>query len=241
MADITPFNILFDDEDLIAIFKPPGLFVHRSEDAAHEDEAVLTQLRKATKTWLYPLHRLDRPTVGVLVFAKNKATASVLGKAFEAREVDKTYLAVVRGWFPFEHVHVDYAIAREKGAPLKEAQTDFRGLARGRLAIPVGRYPEARYSLVEAKPKSGRYHQIRKHLAHLRYPIVGDTVHGDGRHNRLYREHFDLHRLLLLARSIRFKHPRHQQPIEIVADLDEAFKQVFEAFDWSSDRLSEPS
>lgn len=233
MARIEPLECLYEDDDLIAVFKPHGVFVHRSEDAAQEDTSVLTTLRRQVKCWLYPLHRLDRPTVGVLVFAKNKETASALGKAFEAREVAKTYLTIVRGWFPEESIDLDYAIARDKGAPLKDARTHFQRLATGVLPIPVGKYPEARYSLVLAKPKTGRYHQIRKHLAHLRHPIVGDTVHGDGRHNKLYREHFGLHRLMLLARSIAFKHPHSGELVTIEADLDGAFLKVFRAFDWS--------
>lgn len=189
-------------ERWVAIDKPAGLVVHRGEHT-RDEPAVLQLVRDQLGRYVHPVHRLDRATSGVLLLALDVAAARWLAAAFAEREVDKRYLAIVRGWID-EHGLVDYALTDEGAAIAVPAVTEFARLAAFELPVAIGPHPTARYSLVEAFPRTGRTHQLRKHFAHLRHPIVGDVNYGDGRHNRLFRERFGVHRLLLHAQRLAF-------------------------------------
>lgn len=199
-------DILFRDEALIVVNKPAGLVVHRGW--AREDVYAMTLVRDAIGQHVHPIHRLDRPTSGALVFALDRADVSVLQAAFAEQRVTKRYLALVRG-IPPESGEVDHAIAAEKGATKRPAQTRYR-----RLAVLWDRY-----AWVEAQPLTGRTHQIRRHLRHLSCPIIGDVKHGDGKHNRRFRETLGLHRLALHAVEITLPHPRTGAPISVHAPV----------------------
>jgi tRNA pseudouridine65 synthase len=147
------------------------------------------------------VHRLDRATSGVLVLALDRDAAGWLGAAFAERRVGKRYLAIVRGWIAERGV-VDSPLRDEGATVAVDAVTEFTRLACFEVPVAVGRYATARYSLVEALPRTGRTHQIRRHFAHLRHPIVGDVRYGDGAHNRMFRARFGVHRLLLHAQRI---------------------------------------
>ncbi|RTE86989.1 MULTISPECIES: tRNA pseudouridine(65) synthase TruC [Gammaproteobacteria] len=229
--------ILFQDEHIVVIDKPSGLLVHRTALAWGETEFAMQQLRDQIDQHVFPIHRLDRPTSGVLVFALNSEIARKLSDAFANREVEKTYHAVVRGYMPDSGV-IDYPLVEElddvadkqasKTPEAKEAITEFETVAKVELPFKVSKkHDTSRFSLVKCKPKTGRKHQIRRHLAHLRHPIIGDTNHGDGRQNRFFREHFDCHRLLLIASAIRFEHPVTQEEIHLELPLPEVFKTAF--------------
>lgn len=192
-----PLPVLYRDARLIAVNKPSGLLVHRTVLAAGRD-AALQRVRDQIGQRIYPVHRLDRATSGVLVFGLDPAAAAALATDFREHRVGKLYLAVVRGWPPASGV-IDRPIARHRGGEKRPARTRFRTLATVQLPMPVARWPTARYALVAVCPLSGRRHQIRRHLSAISHPVVGDTTHGDGRHNRLLRAHFDSHRLLLHA------------------------------------------
>jgi tRNA pseudouridine65 synthase len=155
---------------------------------------------------------------------------------FAGRTIEKEYFAVVRGWGP-EAVELDYPLDDDEvaGSARVEARTSFRLLERVELPFAVGRYPSARYSLVAAMPHTGRRHQIRRHLAHLRHPIIGDAVHGDGRHNRFMRESFGIGRLLLHGRRLRFAHPVTGRDVEIVAPPTDELAALFDRFGWAVD------
>jgi tRNA pseudouridine65 synthase len=198
-------QILFQDNHLIAIHKPAGILVHRTR-ISQDRQFVLQMLRDQIGQWVYPVHRLDRPTSGVLVFGLSPESAHLLVQQFEQRQVVKKYLAVVRGYTE-ESGRIDYALREEQGKELQQAITDYRRLATVELPYPVGRYQSARFSLLEITPKTGRMHQIRKHMKHIFHPIAGDTTHGDGKQNQLLRERFGINRLLLTATSLRFNHP----------------------------------
>src|SRR5690606_16128057 len=178
-------------------------------------------------TRVYPVHRLDRATHGVLVFALDEAAARRLGLAFMRGEVQKQYLAIVRGHTPPSGI-IDAPLRDEDDrlAPARDAVTHYHTLSTIELPIAVGRYATARYSSVALEPKTGRTHQLRRHLAHLRHPVVGDVRHGDGRHNRLFRERFGLHRLLLFARRLRFVHPFDGRALELAAAIDPPVAEV---------------
>lgn len=215
-------EVLHEDDALLAVNKPAGLLVHRSAIAADERDFLLDRLQAQTGAPLYLAHRLDRATSGVVLLAKSREIAAELGRQFMARSVEKIYLAVVRGWPDAEGV-IDYALpdVRERG-PRKAAVTHWRLLATATVPIALGRYPEQRYALVEASPQTGRYRQIRRHLKHLSHHLVGDSSHGDGRHNRTFRM-AGVHRMLLHAERLAFAHPDDGRPLRVEAPLDAEF------------------
>jgi len=219
-------EIVHEDAELLAVNKPAGLLVHRSKIAADEDDFLLDRLRDQVGSTLFLAHRLDRATSGVVLLAKSRETAGELGRQFMARGVVKRYLAVVRGWPDAEGV-IDYPLPGVRDhAPRKPALTRWRTLATATVPIPLGKYPEQRYALVEAQPETGRYRQIRKHFHHVSHHIVGDTSHGRGDHNRLWRMHFQMHRLLLHAWRLELMHPTSGAALSLQAPLDETWRRV---------------
>ncbi|MEM7154834.1 MAG: pseudouridine synthase [Myxococcota bacterium] len=228
----TPLDILFRDEHLVAVRKPSGMAVHRS-DQVQDHRPALQTLRNQLRQWVYPVHRLDRGTSGVLLFALDPDTAAAVGRQLTERQVDKRYLAVVRGYAP-EDLEIDYALREDKQQTAKPAQSTLRRLGTVELPIPVGRYPQARYSLVELQPHTGRSRQLRKHMAHIRHPIAGDVSHGEGRHNRLFREHFGVHRLLLHAHRLELTHPHGGEPLHIEAPVGDELRRLFDALGWNN-------
>lgn len=232
-------EILYRDEHLVAVNKPSGLLVHRSMIDRHETAFAIQMLRDQIGRYVYPLHRLDKPTSGVLLFALSKEAAQRMSGLIASRETSKTYLAVVRGYTDIQG-HIDYPLKEQQDKmtdrkartdkPAQEAVTDYVRLATTELPYPVSRYPVARYSLLKLTPHTGRKHQLRRHMKHIMHPIVGDTKHGRGEHNRLFREKFDCHRLLLHADSLRFVHPYTDKSLLIEAEPDETFLRVLELF-----------
>lgn len=219
---LTPIYV---DEHLVAIDKPPGLLVHRTQLAAGEDVAALQLLRDQLGRPVWPVHRLDRGTSGVLVFALSPEVASLLGALFEGGQMHKRYLALVRGWPGAEAGVIDHPLARDPelpsaGQPLLQAQTRWRVLER--LEWPVGtdpRFATTRVALMEAEPLQGRRHQIRRHLKHIAHPILGDATHGKGPLNRAVATHLGLQRLWLHARQLQLTHPVTGAALDLQAPL----------------------
>jgi len=234
-------TILYRDEHLIAIDKPAGLLVHRSDIDRHETRFAVQLLRDQIGRRVQPVHRLDKGTSGVLVFAFDSETTRSLGRQFEANEVHKTYLAVVRGWpaesgiisHPLSRQHDDYGRALSE-AEAQPARTDFLRLATIELPQAVDRYPTARYALVALYPHTGRRHQLRRHMKHIAHPIVGDATHGKGRHNRYFQQQFDCHRLLLSCVELRLRHPLTGGNLSIRAPLGDQFADIIERFGWAA-------
>ena len=202
-----PLPILHQDELLIAVDKPSGMAVHRGW--SKERHVVLTVLRDRLGRHLYPVHRLDRATSGALILALDPGTARRIQERFTAGEVRKRYLALVRGIAP-EAAVIDHPVPNDEDGPRVPAVTEIR-----RIGI------FERYSLVEAIPRTGRMHQIRRHLKHLSHPLIGDVRYGKGEHNRLFRERFGLHRLALHALEIGFDHPESGRPLRLFAPVPE--------------------
>jgi tRNA pseudouridine65 synthase len=233
--------IIYQDERVVAIHKPSGLLVHRSELDRHETRFAVQLLRDQLGRHVYPAHRLDRGTSGVLVFALDKDTARALGGQFERQEVVKTYLAVVRG-HPPEAGRIDHALSRRRDdaewvgeRSTDEAQpavTDFRRLATCELPHQVDRYPTSRYALVELTPHTGRRHQLRRHLKHIAHPIIGDATFGKGRHNRLFQQLFGCHRMLLACVRMQLRHPVDGRILDLCAPPDGEFAAVLAALGW---------
>lgn len=222
-------DILYRDEFIIAVDKPAGLVVHRSK-AARDLVTLMSLLRDQLGGWVYPAHRLDRGTSGVVLFAPDPEAARLVGEAFAARRVHKEYLAVVRGWAP-DAGTIDHPLGTDDDETV-EAQTRFARLEQAELPVRIDRYPTTRYSLVRAEPLTGRTHQVRRHLKHIGHPIVGDTIHGQGRHNRFFRERFASHRLLLHAARLSLPHPATGEELWIDAPLPHDFGDVLAALGW---------
>jgi tRNA pseudouridine65 synthase len=245
-AESTPLEILYQDESLIAINKPSGLLVHKSPIDKHETTFALQMVRDQIGQYVYPVHRLDKPTSGVLLFALNAQMAKTMSLLFRKSQVHKEYIAIVRG-FTEEASLIDYPLKqmldtkaqKQQGITkeAQEAQTKFHRLATVELPYPVSRYPVARYSLVKLYPKTGRKHQLRRHMKHIFHPIVGDTKHGRGEHNKLFREKFSSHRLLLHADRMKFIHPLSQKEVVIHAPVDDTFLKLFQTFQWDIDGM----
>ena len=200
-------SVLFRDDFLLAINKPSGLAVHRG--AARDRIVALQTVRDLAGRHVHAVHRLDRAASGALLFALDPATARQVQERFAAGEVEKRYLALVRGIPPEEGV-IDHPVPRAPGGPRVPAVTRFRRLA-----------TFERYALVEARPSTGRWHQIRRHFKHLSHPLIGDVRYGKGEHNRLFRERFGLHRLALHALELAFEHPHTGERLRIVAPVPE--------------------
>ncbi len=235
-------DILYRDDHLVAIHKPAGLLVHRSNLDRHETRFAVQLLRDQIGRRVLPLHRLDKGTSGVLLFAFDAETARAIGKQFESNTVHKRYLAVVRGW-PADSGVIDHPLSRQFDAfgrkfPVDSPErllaalptvTEFKRLAQVELPFAVDRYPATRYALVELQPHTGRQHQLRRHLKHIAHPIIGDATWGKGVHNRFFQQHFDCQRLLLACTQLGVTHPHDGRPLSIVAPLADNFSRVLDA------------
>jgi tRNA pseudouridine65 synthase len=230
---VTAIDILYQDDALIAVNKPAGLAVHRSKMVGNAEEFLIDLLREQVGGITYLAHRLDRATSGVLLIARSSEIAAALGEQFMGRDVHKQYLAVVRGWPEPEEALIDYPLpgSRETG-PRRDSRTRYQRLATVEVPIALGRYPQQRYAMVLAEPETGRFRQIRKHMAHVHHPIIGDCQHGRGDHNRLYKQYFSCHRMLLHAWRLSFNHPVSGAPMRIEAPLDSAYQALLERFGW---------
>ncbi|WNC69839.1 tRNA pseudouridine(65) synthase TruC [Thalassotalea nanhaiensis] len=234
-------TILYQDEYLVAINKPSGLFVHRSFMDRDEKYFALQLVRDMVGQYVYPLHRLDRPTSGVLLFGLSEDIARKMGQAFTDKTIKKTYYAITRGFLEGEG-QVDYPLKEKldklgdkfvsQDKPAQEAVTDYKSISTASLPIALGKFPSVRYSLVQLKPHTGRRHQIRRHLAHLRHPIIGDINYGDNKQNPFFGEHFGFKRLMLHAQKLQFSHPITQQDVCITAEFDQDWLSVFAELGW---------
>lgn len=238
-----PLPILYRDAHIVVIDKPPNLLVHRSEIDRHETRFAIQILRDQIGQRVWPAHRLDRGTSGVLLFGLSAEIAGTLGRQFEAGTVGKRYLAVVRG-HPPEAGCIDHPLSRQRDAfeyvgehssdTAQPATTAFRRLATVELPVCVDRYPVSRYALLSLNPETGRRHQIRRHLKHIAHPIIGDSTYGKGRHNRYFAEHLHCPRLLLACTQLSFTHPVSGLPQTINAPVSGDFAALLARFGWLS-------
>jgi len=223
-------EIIYRDDFLIAVNKPNGLLVHRTSLASDASEFALQTLRGQIGQHVFPAHRLDRKTSGVLLFALDQKTNSIMHRKFAKNQVEKKYLAIVRGYTEEEGV-IDYPLKKENGI-IQDAITHYQTIARSEIEIPQQRNPTSRYSLVEITPKTGRMHQIRKHFAHIFHPIIGDRPHGCNKQNRLFKEKWNMTTMLLHAAEIKFGHPVYEIEIVIQSGVNEEFKRMAVMMGW---------
>ena len=233
--------LLYRDDDIVVVDKPSGLLVHRSPIDRRETRFALQILREQLGQYIYPVHRLDKPTSGVMVFGLHSESASVLAKQFAQHQIRKAYLATVRGYAPasgcIDHplrADPDRYAGRAEFGDAKPAITHYQCLAQYELDACIEKYPQSRYSLVLAQPLTGRPHQIRRHMKHIAHPIIGDAKHGRGRHNRYFAEHLACPRLLLHAMALEFSHPASGQRQRFVSPLTGAYAALVKAFNWQT-------
>ncbi len=224
-------EIIYEDEWYVAINKPHGLLVHRTKIAEEKKEFALQLLRDQLNKHVFLIHRLDRPTSGILLFAKSSEAAQKAALLFEKREVYKEYYAIVRGYTPDTNT-LDYPLKKDGYGKEQEAITHYTKLAQIEIPIPVSRYLTSRYSLLNVIPKTGRMHQIRRHLAKDRHYLIGDKRHGDCKHNKMFEEKLNVTKMLLHAHNLTFKHPYTHKKISINATISDDFKEVCRRFSW---------
>jgi tRNA pseudouridine65 synthase len=218
-------EVIFESDHLIAINKPHGLLVHRSNIARDAKEFALQLVRDYVGEKVYLCHRLDRKTSGVLLFAKNPIVNAEIQEQFANRSIKKKYMAIVRGFVDDDGV-IDYAIA-EDDKPLQDAITEYTCLHRFEIDLPHGKFDTSRYSLVEVEPQTGRFHQIRKHFSHIFHPIVGDRPHGCNKQNRLWKEVFNMESMLLHAKELSFRNTNGEE-IVLEANFSNEFQRVLD-------------
>ncbi len=233
-------EIVYQDEYMVAINKPSGLLVHRSMIDRHETEFAMQMLRDQLGQHVYPVHRLDRPTSGILLFALSSDTARLLSQLFEQQQIKKCYRALVRGYLR-QAGRLDYPLKEEldkiadkhaqQDKEPQSAVTDYSPLRYFELPFAVGRYQSARYSLVELVPKTGRKHQLRRHMSHLNHPITGDTTHGDGKHNQFLRNEFELKGLSLTCVSLTLPHPVTGDGLVLECDMGPSIEGLLNQWD----------
>ena len=221
--DLLP--ILYQSTELVAINKPHGLLVHRSPIASDATEFAVQLLRDQLGQRVYPVHRLDRKTGGVLLFALTESMNSVMQQQFMDGHIHKTYIAIVRGYAPDTQT-IDYPLRNDETGVSQDAVTHIKTLHRTEIPLPHGKHTTSRYSLLELTPTTGRMHQLRKHMAHILHPIIGDRPHGCNKQNKLFKEHFGMNTMLLHAQQLTFTHPISAEQISITAPIQAEFTRM---------------
>jgi tRNA pseudouridine65 synthase len=225
-------EIVYQDEDFIAINKPHGLLVHRSPIAADASEFAIQLLRDQIGQKVYPCHRIDRKTGGVLLFSLHEKGNILMQKQFMNNEVKKTYHAIVRGFAP-EEMRIDYALTNDKGKT-QDAITDLIRLNTCELEVAHGKHSTSRYSLLELHPQTGRFHQLRKHLAHIFHPIIGDRPHGCNKQNKLFLETWEMNTMLLHSTSITLVHPIQNKEITIQSTFHSEMERMIQLMNFTA-------
>ena len=222
---IPEIPILYMDEHIVVVSKPAGLLVHKTKIAEEQVAFLVQYLRDQIGKKVYPAHRLDRKTSGVLVCAIDKEADAKLQANLRDVEAEKYYVCLVRGFLPDKGI-IDSPLKKENGK-LQEAKTLFAKLDQTTIDVYVSKYPQSRYSIGLVLPKSGRMHQIRRHMAHIRHYIIGDLKHGECKHNKMFKEKMELNNMLLHAWRIRFKHPITNEWVEVEAPFPSYFEDTF--------------
>lgn len=240
-------NVVYEDDFLLVVDKPSGLLMHPSWLDRNERDTLAGRIKRYLASQgigasqVHTVHRLDRPTSGLVLVAKNVNTARHLSNQFKQHAVEKKYWAICRGFFP-DHATIDYPLKEEldkigdktASKPREEqpAKTIFKTLGRAELAMPVSRYSKSRFSWLECSPLSGRKHQIRRHLKHSRHPIIGDTRYGCRHHNKVVKENLNLHALALRAVELTFVHPVLLSTMTLTSELNKDWQQRLATFGW---------
>lgn len=214
-------EILFEDSHIAAVYKPAGVQVHAMKGRRCHG-TLISLLDKHWNDAPKPVHRLDRPTSGIVLCGFDKESIADLNRQFRQGEVEKTYRAIVRGW-PKDQGDIDIALQVYESHKIQEAFSHYKTLHRWTIPVASQRFPTSRFALVELKPKTGRFHQLRRHMARISHPIIGDTSHGDHRCSKVFRDYYSIQRLMLHAESLRFIHPHTKKAMEILCPARQDF------------------
>lgn len=218
-------EIVHEDDHIVVINKPPNILTHLTK-ISEDTISVLDILNRQLTRKMFPIHRLDRATTGILIFAKDAITAEKINEPFRLKKVKKTYHAIVRGYME-KTGFIDEPLFSETKGVYQEAVSEWQSLEASEMLWEVSRYPTSRYSLIALFPQTGRHHQLRKHMAKLRHPIIGDRRHGDVKHNNFWRDKFGTNRLWLHASKIEI--PFDGDTLKFEAGLPEDFQQIITA------------
>lgn len=219
-------EILYRDKWLIAINKPHGMLVHHTNIARDVTECSLQILRDQIGQYVYPTHRLDRKTSGILLFALDEESNRIIQGKFMRGEVEKRYIALVRGFLSPPSSVIDYPLKNENDGKIQDCITHYNLIKQYEVPIAQGKHSTSRYSLVSVVPKTGRYHQIRKHFAHISHPIIGDIAHGCNKQNQLFRRHFESDTMYLHSNYLEFHHPVTEEKISIECSMQPQFSRI---------------
>jgi len=242
-----PLDIIYRDEYFVAAYKPEGLLVHRSNIDKHETRFLLQELRNQLGQHVFPIHRLDKPTSGIILFALSPEIAALLQAQMESNQAKKEYLLVCRGYcqesgiidHPLKPIN-DFknkrtkAQSRKSDKPAQDSVTEYKRLGTVELDVEIDRYPKSRYSLVMARILTGRKHQIRRHFKHLSHPIIGCPKYGKSKHNHYFATHFNAPRLLLHAFKIHLRHPVTDKALTLTAVPKGSMKALLHDFGWAA-------
>ena len=228
-------DIIFEDQFIICVNKPNNMVVHHAYHSRNvADETCLLQLIQAEKgIKVYPIHRLDRKTSGIILLAKETTNVSKFQELFTNNEIEKTYYGVVRGFSP-ETKTIDSPVKGRDASIHKDALTYLKTLEQIVLEIPVKPYDSSRYSLVELKPKTGRMHQLRVHTSKISHPLIGDIKYGDKNHDLMFEENFGWKNMFLHAGHLKFKHPFSEEVLILKANFPKNWISLFEEFTWTN-------
>jgi tRNA pseudouridine65 synthase len=226
-------EIVFEDKFIIVVNKPNNFIIHESHYARNIRETTLLQFLEQQLGYpVYPAHRLDRKTSGVILLLKNKDNVSQFQELFNSKSIQKIYYAIVRGFSPDNGI-IDSPVKNDDTGIYKEALTHYKSVKNIALNIPVHPYENSRYSLIELKPQTGRMHQLRKHMNKINHPIVGDYKYGDRFHNRMYETEFDCIYMFLHAYCLEFIHPITKEKLSLKANFPSDWQLLFNKFNWS--------
>ncbi|NIJ45172.1 tRNA pseudouridine65 synthase [Wenyingzhuangia heitensis] len=220
-------DIRFEDTYILAVYKPNNMLVHHSAMANNQlEELSLVQLLKQELgIKYYPVHRLDRKTSGIILFAKQKEFVKPFQDLFVNNQIQKTYYGLVRGFIP-ENGKIDSPVKGRDANVHKEALTYYKRIKIFSIPIQVGPYKVSRYSLVALQPKTGRLHQLRIHMNKISHPLIGDPKYGDRFHNRMFLEKFNIDSLFLHAKTLEFIHPFTQKTHTLTADMPKKWEFI---------------
>jgi len=229
------FEIIFEDTYLLCVCKPNNMVVHHAYHSRNvaDEISLLQAIQEEKGIKVYPIHRLDRKTSGIILLAKETSYVSKFQELFTNNEIEKTYYGLVRGHSPETKI-IDSPVKGKDGKVHKEALTNLKTLAQITLAIPVKPYDSSRYSLVELKPKTGRMHQLRAHTLKISHPLIGDAKYGDKNHNLMFEENFGCKNLFLHAGELAFKHPFSEENLILKANFPKDWISLFKEFSWKN-------
>ncbi|MBL4594030.1 MAG: pseudouridine synthase [Flavobacteriales bacterium] len=231
---VSTIEIIYEDEYMVVINKPNNFLIHQSHYARNIKETTLIQfLQQQLGYPIYPVHRLDRKTSGIMILIKNKDIVAQFQALFTDNSIQKTYYAIVRGFSNKSGV-IDSPVKNDDTGVYKDAITHYKSIEQIELAIPVHPYEHSRYSLIKLAPKTGRMHQLRKHLNKISHPIVGDYKYGDRFHNRMFETEFRCEYLFLHAFSLDFIHPISKEKCHFEAKFPFDWHRIFDEFNWTS-------